>query len=103
MHDHLYYTVGQGGIAGEMPLSFSRLYLAAGVTSIRTTGSIEPYTDIEIKRQIDSGQAVGPKMHLTAPYLEGAGTSDVQLHQLKDAAEARRMVDYWADAGMTTY
>lgn len=103
MHEHLYYTVGQGGIVGEMPLSFPRLYLAAGVTSIRTTGSVEPYTDIEIKKQIDSGQAVGPKMRLTAPYLEGAGTSDVQLHQLKDAAEARAMVDYWADAGMTSY
>lgn len=103
MHDHLFYTVGQGGLAGEMPLSFPRLYLAAGVTSIRTTGSIEPYTDIEIKRQIDSGLAVGPKMRLTAPYLEGSGSEDLQLHQLKDADDARKMVDYWADQGMTSY
>src|SRR5919206_5316017 len=49
MHDHLFYPMG-GAIFGEMAYSFPRLYLAAGVTTIRTTGSIEPYTDLEVKR-----------------------------------------------------
>src|SRR6267154_225781 len=35
MHDHLFYPMG-GGIFGEMAYSFPRLYLAAGVTTIRT-------------------------------------------------------------------
>ncbi|PYV98290.1 MAG: amidohydrolase, partial [Acidobacteria bacterium] len=45
MHDHLFYPMGDA-IFGEMGFSFPRLYLAAGVTTIRTGGSIEPYTDL---------------------------------------------------------
>ena len=37
MHDHMFYPMGNG-VYGEMAYSFPRLYLAAGVTTIRTTG-----------------------------------------------------------------
>src|SRR6185437_10019581 len=51
MHEHMFYPSG-GRIAvaiyNEMGFSFPRLYLANGVTSMRTTGSIEPYTDLEL-------------------------------------------------------
>ena len=42
-------------IAPEQASSFPKLYLAAGVTTIRTTGSVEPYTDLAIKKSIDAG------------------------------------------------
>src|SRR5215470_17560442 len=48
MHDHLFYPAG-GGLYHDMAVTFPRLYLALGVTTIRTTGSIEPYFDLEIK------------------------------------------------------
>jgi len=73
MHDHMFYPMGNG-IFGEMAFSFPRLYLAGGVTTIRTTGSLEPYTDLELKKQIDRGETPGPKIHVTGPYLEGAGS-----------------------------
>src|SRR6266852_1324492 len=73
MHDHMFYPMGDV-IFGEMGFSFPRLYLAGGVTTIRTTGSLEPYTDLEIRDQINRGEAPGPKMHVTGPYLEGKGT-----------------------------
>src|SRR5437763_414075 len=69
MHDHLFYP-GAGGLYHDMPFSFPRLYLAAGVTTIRTTGSMEPYTDLELKKNIDAGKLPGPKMNATGPYLE---------------------------------
>src|SRR5262245_12385928 len=64
MHEHLFYTgpTGQGRVAGApeyyptMVYSFPRLYLAGGVTSLRTAGSMEPYADLEVKRYIDAGQ-----------------------------------------------
>ena len=74
MHDHLFYPTGDNGIYGEMAFSFPRLYLAAGVTTIRTAGSIETYTDLEIKKAVDSGASPGPHMHITGPYLEGKET-----------------------------
>lgn len=102
MHDHLFYPMGSG-IFGEMGYSFPRLYLAGGVTTIRTTGSIEPYTDIEIKKEIDSGKTPGPKIHPTGPYLEGAGSWALQMHQLTGPDDASKVVNYWLDEGIENF
>jgi imidazolonepropionase-like amidohydrolase len=105
MHDHMYYP----SPGSDVPLypehgsSFPKLYLAGGVTTIRTTGSVETYTDLEIKKLIDSGQMLGPKMHITGPYLEGVGAFTPQLHQLKDAIDARSTVEFWAGQGATSF
>jgi imidazolonepropionase-like amidohydrolase len=105
MHNHLYYPAPGGAppMYPEHATSFPRLYLAGGVTTIRTTGSVEPYTDIEIKRLIDAGRMAGPKMHVTGPYLEGEGAFTPQMHTLKDAEDARRTVEYWIGQGMTSF
>src|SRR5882672_4912180 len=102
MHDHLFYPTGNA-VFGEMAFSFPRLYLAAGVTTIRTGGSLEPYTDLEIRDQINRGEAPGPKMHVTGPYLEGKGTFAVQLHQLSGPEDATRTVNYWLDEGVDNF
>ena len=102
MHDHLFYPMGNG-VFGEMAFSFPRLYLAAGVTTIRTGGSLEPYTDLEIRDQIKRGEAPGPTMHVTGPYLEGKGTFAVQLHQLSGPEDATRTVNYWLDEGVDNF
>ncbi|HYP53711.1 MAG TPA: amidohydrolase family protein [Pyrinomonadaceae bacterium] len=104
MHNHLFFPMGGSPpMYSNMGASFPRLYLALGVTTIRTTGSVAPYTDLEIKRLIDSGRMIGPKMHVTAPYLEGAGAFTPVMHQLTGPDDARRMVNYWADAGATSF
>lgn len=106
MHDHFFYPSPGGGypiLYSEMGYSAPRLYLAGGVTTLRTTGSIEPYTDIELKKLIDAGRLPGPHMVITGPYLEGPGAYTPQMHQLQDAADARRTVAYWAAEGATTF
>lgn len=102
MHDHMFYPVGDA-IFGEMAVSFPRLYLAGGVTTIRTGGSVEPYTDLEIKKAIDAGAAPGPHMHVTGPYLEGKGSWALQLHQLSGPEDAVRTVNYWLDEGADNF
>ncbi|MGQ0543445.1 MAG: amidohydrolase family protein [Blastocatellia bacterium] len=104
MHNHLFFP--QGGsppIYSNMAISFPRLYLALGVTTIRTTGSVTPYTDLEVKRLVDSGRMIGPKMHVTAPYLEGKGAFTPVMHELTGVEDARRMVNFWADQGATSF
>jgi Amidohydrolase family len=114
MHNHLFYTasihsdekgapVPPGRLFAEIAYSAPRLYLACGVTTIRTTGSLEPYTDLNIKRQIDAGLMPGPKMDVTGPYLEGLEPMTPQMHALQGPEEARRFVDYWADTGVTSF
>jgi imidazolonepropionase-like amidohydrolase len=104
MHNHMFFPMGGSPpMYSNMGISFPRLYLALGVTTIRTTGSVAPFTDIEIKRLIDSGRMIGPKMHITAPYLEGRGSFTPVMHQLSGAEDARRMVNFWADQGATSF
>jgi len=102
MHDHMFYPMGNA-IFGEMAYSFPRLYLAGGVTTIRTTGSLETYTDLELKKAIDAGQIPGPKMHVTGPYLEGPGTFALQLHQLASPEETTKTANYWMDEGVDNF
>jgi imidazolonepropionase-like amidohydrolase len=106
MHDHLYYpSPGSTGprLYPEHGFSFPRLYLAGGVTTIRTTGSVEPYTDLELKKAIDAGRMVGPKLHVTGPYLEGEAAFTPQMHVLSGPPDARATVEYWADEGATSF
>jgi len=115
MHNHLYYTdsisvqfvggrIGEPGLfIAEIPYTAPRLYLAAGVTTMRTTGSLEPYTDLKVKNRIDANLMPGPSIDATAPYLEGMPTRFAQMHELTGPDDAKRMVDYWAAEGMTSY
>ena len=113
MHDHLFYIArpnltAKGSfnaplVVPEMAYSAPRLYLAGGVTTLRTTGSVEPYTDLNLKQQIDSGLLPGPHLDVTGPYLEGKSDLFIQMHQLTGPDDARRMVDYWASEGVTSF
>ena len=104
MHNHMFFPMGGSPpMYSNMGNSFPRLYLALGVTTIRTTGSVAPFTDLEIKRMIDAGRMIGPKMHVTAPYLEGRGSFTPVMHELTGPEDARRMVNFWADQGATSF
>lgn len=103
-HEHSFYSSMVGGPfhMNNLEYSFPRMYLAAGVTTARTTGSMEPYTDLELKDRIEAGKSIGPDYHLTAPYVDGVGTNIPQLHGVKSPADAARMIKYWAAEGFTS-
>ncbi len=100
MHEHLYYTTGPG-VYGQLGASFSRLYLAGGVTTMRTAGNVNGIMDINLARRIASGELAGPAIDATAPYLNGPNTF-LQMHTVKTADEARQHVAYWAGQGSTS-
>jgi enamidase len=102
VHEHLFYPTGPG-VYGNLAESFTRLYLAGGVTSMRTGGDMNGFGDIGIKRDIDGGRKPGPWIDATGPYLEGAGLGLDQVHELTGPDDARRMVSFWADAGATSF
>ncbi|HEX8941774.1 MAG TPA: amidohydrolase family protein [Gemmatimonadaceae bacterium] len=112
MHDHLIYmsrpnlapdnTSNGPALFQQMTFSAPRLYLANGVTTIRTTGSPEPNTDLKLKRAIDGGVLPGPHLDVTGPYLDGAG-GNLQMPELAGPQDARETVAYWADRGVTSF
>jgi imidazolonepropionase-like amidohydrolase len=101
VHEHLFYPTGPG-VYANLVESFTKLYLAGGVTSMRTAGNMNGYGELAMKRSIDKGEKAGPWIDATAPYLEGSGLGLGQVHELTDAADARRLVDFWKDAGATS-
>jgi len=104
MHEHLFYPSGGGvPLYVEHGMSFPRLYLASGVTTARTAGTLEAYTDLNLKKLIDAGQMPGPKLHITVGYLEGKGSFAPQMAEVRDAEDARRFVEYWASQGAQSF
>jgi imidazolonepropionase-like amidohydrolase len=114
MHDHLIAqmrpnlrednTFDAPSLFAHMAFSAPRLYLANGVTTIRTTGSAAPYADVRLKQEIEAGQIPGPHMDATGPYLEGMGDNRTpQFPQLSGPEDARQTVAFWADRGVTSF
>lgn len=107
LHEHMYISahsfVPRYPNLKQLAFTFPRLYLAAGATTIRTCGSIEPYSDIRIKKDIDLGIIPGPSIELTAPYIEGKSSYFPQMKENKTPEEAAAFVNYWADQGFTSF
>ena len=102
VHEHMYYPSG-GGTYPWHGWSFPRLYLAGGATTIRTGGNMQGYADLNLKKNIEAGLLPGPDIDATAPYLNGPGLPIAQVKALRDVEDARKMVDYWAGEGATSF
>ncbi|MGH7482277.1 MAG: amidohydrolase family protein [Longimicrobiales bacterium] len=100
LHNHTFYTTA--GRRAQLSYSAPRLYLASGVTTIRTTGSYSPYSEINMKSAIEAGEEPGPRMHITGPYLTGSGVGGY-MTGVATPEDARRIVGYWADEGATWF
>jgi imidazolonepropionase-like amidohydrolase len=113
MHNHLFYIARPNldsqrhfdnpVLVPQMTFSAPRLYLAGGVTTTRTTGSVETYADLNLKRDIDAGKLPGPHIDVTGPYLEGSQSYFIQMPHLANAEEARQTVEFWAERGVTSF
>ena len=102
LHEHMFYPSGQGRY-NTNEVSFPTLYLAGGATTIRTGGSLDPYTDLRTRALIDEGAIPGPDMDVTGPYLEGPGGFIRAFPQLATPEEARAHVNFWMDRGVTSF
>lgn len=105
LHEHIFYPKSYDGTfsVSQMTWSFPRLYLAGGVTTIRTAGSIEPQTDLNIRQWVEDGRMLGPKMDVTGPFIERPGTPVPEIGAIKSTDEAVAMVNYWADRGVNSF
>jgi len=101
LHEHTYYPTGPN-VYGQLGQSFTRLYLAGGVTTMRTGGNVNGVMDITLAKRAAAGEIASPAIDATAPYLNGAN-SFLQMHSLKDAEDASRQVAYWYEMGATSF
>jgi imidazolonepropionase-like amidohydrolase len=101
LHEHTYF----GGVKRitQMSTSGPLLYLAFGVTSAMTAGSMFPYQELNLKRAIDAGTMPGPRFFVTGPYLNGGPPRNSMSHLVTTPDEVRRSIAYWAGEGATWF
>jgi imidazolonepropionase-like amidohydrolase len=104
LHNHTFYYTNAPR-ATQSNFTAPRLYLGAGITTIRTTGSASPYAELNLKANIERGEIPGPRLFVTGPYLISPGP-DMRLdllgmHELSGPEQARKVVAYWAEEGAT--
>lgn len=102
LHEHL-FTTANGNQLAQQSITFPLLYLAAGVTTARTAGSVDAASDLRTKQRIDEGEQAGPELYLTAPYLEGAPPLFREMHALTGPDDAKNTVDKYATQGFTSF
>src|SRR5258706_7186428 len=103
LHEHLFYAKPFEGDykAVHMTYTFPKMYLAGGVTTMRTAGSIEANADLNVKNLITQSKMAGPKMDVSTPHIEREGFIP-QIQSLYGNESPERMVNYWVDKGVTS-
>jgi imidazolonepropionase-like amidohydrolase len=64
---------------------------------------VDAYQELNLKQMTDSMLIAGPEIVVTGPYLQGPGPGPGAMHPLSGPEDARRMVRYWADEGVTWF
>lgn len=102
LHEHMNYNNG-AGVWQFHPVSFPKLYLAGGVTTLRTAGAENPMYDLNLKRRIDKGVAIGPRMFVTGPMFNDASGGFLGDFVISDYEGGRKATAFWADQGCTSF
>ena len=102
LHEHMNYNNG-AAVWQFQPVSFPKLFLAAGVTTLRTAGAENPMYDLNLKRQIDSGFLVGPRMFVTGPMFNDLSGGFLGDFIISNYEEGRKATAFWAEKGCTSF
>lgn len=98
-HGHLFGGLTVRHKTCDMLAAF---FLAAGVTTVRSPGSMEPEGDIGLQHRINSGRLLGPRYFNSGPYIEGDPVSVGWMHPVKTPEEVRLKIDQWQKQGASS-
>jgi imidazolonepropionase-like amidohydrolase len=103
LHEHLFYAkpFDNNFKAVHMTHTFPKMYLAGGVTTMRTAGSIEANSDLNVKNAIDAGKVLGPSIDVSTPHVEREGFI-LQIQSLYGDEDIEKWLDYWFVKGVTS-
>lgn len=106
MHEHLFHAkpfYGSFKII-QMANTFPQMYLAGGVTTMRTAGGFEVNSDLNIKNLIETGRRIGPNIDVSTPHIEREGFEEFipQLQSLYGEESLENWLNYWFDKGVSS-
>ena len=107
LHEHMFYpkaTPEKAYGLNQMTYSFPKLYLAGGVTTMRTAGSIMLQADVAIKRAINKGVIPGPNIDVTSPHIdrERPPGTIFELGAISSTEHAVQSLDFYTEMGATS-
>lgn len=99
LHAHTYTRLsGQWTTSNEAVPAF---LLAAGVTTARAPGSMNPSADFALRNRINEGLMTGPRYYFAGEYLDLAPSTISWFNPSKTSEEIRMKIDYWSAQGAT--
>ena len=100
LHSHTYtqFLLGAWNTSNENVPPF---LLAAGVTTARAPGSMNPGADLAMRQRIDSGLMLGPRYHFAGEYIDLAPSRIPWFNASTSSAEIRMKIDQWSAQGAT--
>ena len=103
MHEHLFYgkPFDNHYKGTHMTNSFPQMYLAGGVTTMRTAGSLEANADLNVRNLINNGKLTGPTIDVSTPHIERVGFIP-QLQSLYGDENSENWLNYWFNKGITS-
>jgi len=96
MHGHLYArTSTEPGIMSNQFDSYPQLYLAGGVTTIRSPGDFDPKGTITVRKRILNNEVIGPRIFTAGPYFDNAPSQISWIKGVKTTKEALNLLNKW--------
>jgi len=94
MHNHLH--IPRFPDVGDVA---AKLYLASGVTTIQTCGAASPYKELELSKNIESGNQIGPDIIPSAPFITGQGGNPNMIIP-RSHGHLKDTMQHWLDQGL---
>lgn len=95
MHGHMYVR-GAGAQRSQFE-PYSLLYLAGGVTTVRSPGDFEPEGMVARRTSIEHDEAIGPRIFTAGPYFDHAPSQVDWIKGVSSPAEAVAKFNDWKD------
>ncbi len=88
-HGH-FFARASGTLRAQFA-AYPRLYLAGGVTTVRSVGELDPLGVFVLRERLRLGEEIGPRLVLAGPYFGFEGTTPDRA--LRDFAEWQGRID----------
>jgi len=95
MHGHMYERA-MGAQRSQFE-AYPLLYLAGGVTTVRSPGDFEPEGMIALRERIKKGEATGPRIFTAGPYFDHDPSQVGWIKGVKSPPEALEKFNQWKD------
>ena len=94
MHGHLYANTKGLPMVSQFE-AYSSLYLAGGVTSIRSPGEFDPEGAVAQRDRINNGEVRGPRMFISGPYFDNEPSNVPWIKGVRSPEEALQLFNMW--------